>query len=302
MIGLERGTVKLYPHEQLWETQAQETISRLKDILGDTVKDIRHVGSTAIKSIKAKPIIDIMLAVDSFEDVLSYEKKLKEAGFYYRPKARGSFLGDQLLFACGSYYDGTGNIQTHFIHVVKSGSMDHRNYINFVEYMNDFSAAAKAYERVKERLADSTDDRGVYIQGKAEFITYALRKALNYSFFGKVVNIEIDRPIGYVHRKGEKVLHYPINYGYIPNVIGGDGEELDVYLLGVDKPVERYTVKIIAVIHRREHEEDKLVGAPLGMTFTEKEIAEAVHFQEKFYSDYIQTDKNDFFFEKKYLK
>lgn len=301
MIGLERGTVKLYPHEQLWETQAQETISRLKEILGDTVKDIRHVGSTAIKSIKAKPIIDIMLAVDSFEDVLSYEQKLKEAGFYYRPKAQ-SFLGDQLLFACGSYYDGTGNIQTHFIHVVKSDSMDHLNYINFVEYMNDFPAAAKAYERVKERLAESTDDRGVYIQGKAEFIKYALRKALNYSFLGKVVNIEIDRPIGYVHRKGEKVLHYPINYGYIPNVIGGDGEELDVYLLGVDKPVERYTVKIIAVIHRREHEEDKLVGAPLGMTFTEKEIAEAVHFQEKFYSDYIQTDKNVFFFEDKYLK
>ena len=97
------------------------------------------------------------------------------------------------------------------------------------------------------------------------------------------------------------MLHYPINYGYIPNVYGGDGEELDVYLLGVDKPVERYTVKIIAVIHRREHEEDKLVGAPVGMTFTEKEIAEAVYFQERFYSDYIQTDKNDFFFEDKYM-
>ena len=115
MIGLERGTVKLYPHEKQWETEAQRTITLLKEILGDTAKDIRHVGSTAIKSIKAKPIIDIALAVDSFEDVLSYEQKLKDAGFYYRPKSQ-SFLSDQLLFACGSYYDGTGNMQTHFIY------------------------------------------------------------------------------------------------------------------------------------------------------------------------------------------
>ena len=53
-------------------------------------------------------------------------------------------------------------------------------------------------------------------------------------YLGQTVTIGIDRPIGYVHRKGEKTLIYPINYGYIPDVLGGDGEELDVYLLGVD--------------------------------------------------------------------
>ncbi|MBR5120843.1 MAG: hypothetical protein IKV02_07585, partial [Clostridia bacterium] len=65
------------------------------------------------------------------------------------------------------------------------------------------------------------------------FMTIEERKALARSFLGKVVCIGIDRPIGYVHQKETYSLTYPINYGYIPGVLGGDGEEMDVYLLGV---------------------------------------------------------------------
>lgn len=113
-------------------------------------------------------------------------------------------------------------------------------------------------------------------------------KEFERSYLGKTVEIGIDRPIGYVHVKGEKTLHYPINYGYIPDVIGGDGEELDVYLLGVDVPVEKYSCKIIAIVHRRNDCEDKLVGAPDGKCFTADEIAKAVHFQEKYYDSYVE--------------
>ena len=115
MIGLKRGTVSLCAHEKEWETEAERTISRLKAILGDVILDIQHVGSTSIPAIQAKPIIDIAVAVDHFDSVLAFEKELNSAGFYYRPK---SDLGEQLLFASGSYYDGTGDLQTHFIHVV----------------------------------------------------------------------------------------------------------------------------------------------------------------------------------------
>ena len=66
------------------------------------------------------------------------------------------------------------------------------------------------------------------------------------SYLGKVVTIDIDRPIGYLHHKGEKTLLYPINYGYIPGVLGGDGEELDVFLVGVNEAVTSYTGRIIA--------------------------------------------------------
>lgn len=115
------------------------------------------------------------------------------------------------------------------------------------------------------------------------------RHAQVESYLGKIVKIEIDRPIGYVHRKGEKTLTYPINYGYIPNVLGGDGEELDVFLLGVSEPVSVYTGRIIGIVYRADDVEDKLVMAPEGISFNATEIACAVFFQEKYYKTTIRA-------------
>ncbi len=108
-------------------------------------------------------------------------------------------------------------------------------------------------------------------------------------YLGKTVTIEIDRPIGYVHHKGEKTLVYPINYGYIPGVLGGDGEELDVFLLGVDTPVSSYTGRVIGIVYRADDVEDKLVMAPVDKHFTASEIAKAVHFQEKYYDTTVRA-------------
>ncbi len=287
MLGLKRGTVKLFEHEKEWEIEAQNTISRLKNILGNVAKDIQHVGSTSILSIKAKPIIDIAVAVDDFNDILVLEKELKEEGFYYRPQ---SDLGDQLLFASGSLYDGTGDLQTHFIHVVLTDSMDWINYINFRDYLNRTPSVAKEYEDLKVSLAEQApidSGREKYLKGKHDFIVYTLRKALVKSYLGKTVTISIDRSIGSVHPKHDDII-YPINYGFIPNVLGGDGEELDVYLLGVDAPVKEYTARIIGIVHRHNDVEDKLVAAPEGLNFTVEEIMEAVRFQEQYYDSGVE--------------
>ena len=291
MIGLKRGTVQLCEHEKEWEIEAQNTIARLKEILGDVIKDIQHVGSTSILMIKAKPIIDIAVAVDEFDDILAYEKELKDAGFYYRPNAQAS-LRDQLLFACGNFYNGTGDLQTHFIHVVKTNSMDWINYINFRDYLNKTPSATKAYEDLKVSLVQQApvdSGREKYLKGKHDFIIYTLRKALVNSYLGKTVTIKIDRPIGYVHQKKNYTLTYPINYGYIPGVLGGDGEELDVYLLGVDVPVSEFNGKIIGIVHRHNDVEDKLVMAPKEPSFTAEEIADAVRFQEQYYDSEIEV-------------
>ena len=120
-------------------------------------------------------------------------------------------------------------------------------------------------------------------------MTYEERKEQVKSYLGKTVKIGIDRPIGYVHKKEKYSLTYPINYGYIPDVLGGDGEDLDVYLLGVETPVEEYECRIIAIVHRHNDVEDKLVGAPIGMSFTKEEISNAVHFQEQYYDSEIET-------------
>ena len=287
MLGLKRDTVQLCEHEQAWEIEAQNTILRLKEILGAVIKDIQHVGSTSIPSIKAKPIIDIAIAVDDFEDVLLLEEELKKQGFYYRPQVD---LGEQLLFASGSYYDGTGDLQTHFIHIVKTGSMDWRNYINFRDYLNSTPAVAKVYEDLKVLLAKQApvdNGREKYLRGKHDFIVYTLKKALVYSYREKMVDVIIDRPIGSVHPKYEDMI-YPLNYGFIPNVFGGDDEELDVYLMGVNVPVKEYKAKVIAIVHRHNDVEDKLVAAPEGISFTKMEIEDAVRFQEQYFESEIE--------------
>ena len=119
-------------------------------------------------------------------------------------------------------------------------------------------------------------------------MTYAERKEQVRGYLGKTVRIEIDRPIGYVHVKEKYSLEYKINYGYIPGVLGGDGEELDVYLLGVDVPVEEFTGKIVAVVHRADDVEDKLVMAPEGVEYTADQIYDTISFQEKYYNTTVE--------------
>lgn len=73
---------------------------------------------------------------------------------------------------------------------------------------------------------------------------------------GDIVTVTVDRPLGSHHPK-YKDMYYPINYGYIEGVIAPDGEEQDAYILGVDKPIERFTGKIIAIVHRYDDIEEK---------------------------------------------
>lgn len=288
MLGLKRGTVRLLPHEKAWEAEAEQTIIMLRKLLGDDAKEIQHVGSTAVPTICAKPIIDIALAVNSFDDVMKHLPTLQAAGFYYR--AQNNISG-QKLFACGSFYDGTGDLQTHFIHVVLTDSEQWRDYILFRDYLNRHSDTAKAYENLKLSFAEAAPadaGRERYLQGKRDFIAAVLRKALASSYLGQIVEIEIDRPLGSTHPKHPDLI-YPVNYGFIPGVFGGDGEEMDVYLLGVDKPVSKYSAQIIAIVHRLNDEEDKLVGAPVGTHFTKTQIEKSVAFQERYFKTEVET-------------
>ena len=121
-------------------------------------------------------------------------------------------------------------------------------------------------------------------------MTFEERKEQVKSYLGKTIKIKIDRPIGYVHNKESYSLTYPINYGYIPDVIAPDGgEELDVYLLGVNEPVEEYTAFIIGIVHRENDVEDKLVAVPdVFSLMTKEEIEKAIHFQEQYYDSHIE--------------
>ena len=101
-------------------------------------------------------------------------------------------------------------------------------------------------------------------------------------FLGKIVTIKIDRPIGSKHPKHDSV--YEVKYGFVPNTKASDGEEIDAYLLGVGKPVDEFTGKCIAVIHRKDDNDDKLVIVPEDTKkINDEDIFKAVNFQEKWF-------------------
>ena len=103
---------------------------------------------------------------------------------------------------------------------------------------------------------------------------------------GDIVTVTVDRPLGSYHPK-YKDMYYPINYGYIEGIIAPDGEEQDAYILGVDKPVEKFTGKIIAIVYRYDDVEEKWVVCPEDVSFGKEEIMELIRFQEQYYHSEI---------------
>ena len=121
------------------------------------------------------------------------------------------------------------------------------------------------------------------------FLSAQEREGLIGSLMGKMVDAVIDRPIGHTHVTKGITLNYTVNYGFLPGMMGGDGEEQDVYVLGVDVPLETFRGRVIAAIRRRDDNEDKLVMAPADMVFSAEEIREATWFVEQYFDSTIQT-------------
>lgn len=107
------------------------------------------------------------------------------------------------------------------------------------------------------------------------------------SVIGKAVTVTVDRPLGGYHPE-HKEIYYPINYGYVEGVMAPDGEEQDAYILGVNEPIDNFTGRVIAIVHRNDDVEEKWVVAPKDMTFTKEEIMELIHFQEQYFDSKVE--------------
>lgn len=107
----------------------------------------------------------------------------------------------------------------------------------------------------------------------------------NKEYIGKIVNVKIDRKLGSKHPKHGFI--YPLNYGFIPNTISGDGEELDAYILGTFEPVDNFQGRCIAIIHRTNDNDDKLIVVPDGKEYIDEQIEALVEFQERFFKHVI---------------
>ena len=104
-------------------------------------------------------------------------------------------------------------------------------------------------------------------------------------YLGKEVLVKVDRMLGTSHPKHG--FMYMLNYGYIPDTISGDGEELDAYILGVFEPVEEFSGKVIAIIHRTNDDDDKLIVIPIEKNYSDDAIRALTEFQERFFESEI---------------
>lgn len=102
------------------------------------------------------------------------------------------------------------------------------------------------------------------------------------------VKVIVDRPLGSYHPK-YKNLYYPINYGYVPNIIAGDNEFQDAYILGIEEPISEFEGEVIAIIHRLDDCEDKWVVS--NQSYKVEEIRKATHFQEQYFKTEIELIK-----------
>ena len=118
-------------------------------------------------------------------------------------------------------------------------------------------------------------------------------------FLGKIIDVKVDRMLGSKHSEKYPKHIYPVNYGCVPNTKSGDGKELDCYILGIYEPVEEFRGRCIAIIHRLNENDDKLIIVPDGRNFTNKEIRVLTEFQERFFEStiirengYLEFSKN----------
>ena len=106
------------------------------------------------------------------------------------------------------------------------------------------------------------------------------------SIIDSLVKVVVDRPYGSVHPEHPDIK-YNLNYGYVQGVIGGDGEEQDAYVLGVDEPIDEFDGVVIAVIHRLNDNENKWVVAPHNAKIGVRTIRKKTYFTERYFNSEI---------------
>jgi GrpB-like predicted nucleotidyltransferase (UPF0157 family) len=169
MIGLERGVVRLAPYTTDWERLFEEERTRLQSAIGEHVLDIQHVGSTSIPGMTAKPIIDIAIAVESFEAASACIEPMKQIGYEY--------AGENGI-PRRHYFVKRDPSTTHHVHMLEQQSQEWENHLLFRDHLRSHPEAAEAYAALKTQLADELPrDRDAYTNGKAPFIKRILRLA-----------------------------------------------------------------------------------------------------------------------------
>ncbi len=178
ILGLQRGIVRLEPHNPEWRKLFETEKSALQKILGDKFIAAEHVGSTAIPDLKAKPILDLMLAIPDLDDWEWLKEPLAKLGYEFRRDFRNE--QGHILFVKGPEEN-----RTHYLKITELNSDFWTEHILFRDYLVNNPQYREEYQKLKENLFDShAGNREPYTKGKEEFVRKILKLA---GFKGKVL-------------------------------------------------------------------------------------------------------------------
>jgi GrpB-like predicted nucleotidyltransferase (UPF0157 family) len=165
--------VRIVKYDPKWPDLFQNLGKALREALGETAIRIDHIGSTSIRGLDAKPIIDIQISVSSFDPLEKYCKPIESIGFVYR--------ADNLDLTKRYFREKPGERRTH-IHVRRVGSFSEQFALLFRDYLRVHDEDAKEYASVKYELAKKyQDDRLRYTEGKSPIFWAIMMEAYRWS-------------------------------------------------------------------------------------------------------------------------
>ena len=168
-MGLKVGTVRIEKYNSNWENEFLKEKEILSKIFGDLAIEIEHIGSTSVKGLSAKPIIDIAVALYKLDDFEKVKEKFQKEPYSVKEDSDE----DEILIR-----KGAEDNRTHFIHVMEINSKRYKDTIIFRNYLRKHEEAMQEYESLKKELARKySNNRKMYTSSKNEYIDNIIKKA-----------------------------------------------------------------------------------------------------------------------------
>jgi GrpB-like predicted nucleotidyltransferase (UPF0157 family) len=162
--------VRIAAYDRRWPARFEQERAALEDAIGEwAVGGIHHVGSTAVPGLDAKPIVDILVGVESLPAARACFEPLAKLGYLHAP-----YRPEEMHWFCKPH----PSQRTHHLHLAPVGSRRYEEELAFRDLLRSDRETAAAYAALKNRLAVRfADDREAYTEAKAEFIRVALERA-----------------------------------------------------------------------------------------------------------------------------
>ncbi|MCW4051786.1 MAG: GrpB family protein [Candidatus Bathyarchaeota archaeon] len=166
-------SVKIVDYDLQWPIVYEEERHRILEATGDIIAGIEHIGSTSVPNLGAKPIIDIMVAIDKLEDAEKCIKPLQKLRYEYQPEHEAEMPGRRF------FRKGNPPKEQHYhLHMVELTSEFWQRHLLFRDYLRTHPETAQEYHELKKRLADKYGaDRESYTEAKTSFIGAVLEEA-----------------------------------------------------------------------------------------------------------------------------